>query len=78
MRQDGRLIEVDWPTAMIRVVEVSRRLLAEKGPLSHGFYTSGQLFLEEHYTLGVLGKAGLGRPTWTATPGSVRRPPRRR
>ena len=27
-----------------------------------GFYTSGQLFLEEYYTLGVLGKAGLGTP----------------
>ena len=27
-----------------------------------GFYTSGQLFLEEYYTLGVIGKAGLGTP----------------
>ncbi|MCS7483483.1 molybdopterin-dependent oxidoreductase [Umezawaea endophytica] len=34
----------------------------EVGPLSHGFYTSGQLFLEEYYTLGVIGKAGLGTP----------------
>jgi ferredoxin-nitrate reductase len=25
-----------------------------------GFYTTGQLFLEEYYTLGVIGKAGLG------------------
>jgi anaerobic selenocysteine-containing dehydrogenase len=43
-------------------VEASKRLLAEKGPLSHGFYTSGQLFLEEYYTLAVIGKAGLGTP----------------
>ena len=28
-----------------------------------GFYTTGQLFLEEYYTLGVvIGKAGLGTP----------------
>ncbi len=60
--EGGRLVEVDWNTAMGRVVEVSQRLLAEKGPLSHGFYTSGQLFLEEYYLLGVIGKAGIGTP----------------
>jgi anaerobic selenocysteine-containing dehydrogenase len=27
-----------------------------------GFYTSGQLFLEEYYTLAVIGKAGFGTP----------------
>jgi anaerobic selenocysteine-containing dehydrogenase len=47
---------------MGRVVEVSKRLLAEKGPLTHGFYTSGQIFLEEYYTLAVIGKAALGTP----------------
>ena len=62
VRQDGRLVETDWETAMGRIVEVSKKLLAEKGPLSHGFYTSGQLFLEEYYTLAVIGKAGLGTP----------------
>src|SRR5512143_2503787 len=36
VRDAGRLVETDWETAMGRVVEVSRRLLAEKGPLSHG------------------------------------------
>jgi anaerobic selenocysteine-containing dehydrogenase len=62
VREDGRLIETDWDTAMGRVVAESKRLLEEKGPLSHGFYTSGQLFLEEYYTLAVIGKAGLGTP----------------
>jgi ferredoxin-nitrate reductase len=37
-------------------------LLEGKGPLAFGFYTTGQLFLEEYYTLGVIGKAGLGTP----------------
>src|SRR6478672_9308810 len=62
VRRDGQLVETDWETAMRRIVEVSKGLLAEKGPLSHGFYTSGQLFLEEYYTLAVIGKAGLGTP----------------
>jgi anaerobic selenocysteine-containing dehydrogenase len=62
VREGGRLVETDWETAMGRVVEVSRRLLEEKGPLSHGFYTSGQLFAEEYYLLAVIGKAGLGTP----------------
>ena len=62
VREGGRLVETDWDTAMGRVVEVSKGLLAEKGPLSHGFYTTGQIFIEEYYTLGVIGKAGLGTP----------------
>ncbi|MFL6135926.1 MAG: molybdopterin oxidoreductase family protein [Nocardioidaceae bacterium] len=62
VREGGRLVGTDWDHAMGRVVEVSRRLLDSKGPLTHGFYTSGQLFLEEYYTLAVIGKAGLGTP----------------
>jgi anaerobic selenocysteine-containing dehydrogenase len=62
IRVGGKLVETDWDTAMGRIVERSKELLASKGPLSHGFYTSGQLFLEEYYALGVLGKAGIGTP----------------
>jgi anaerobic selenocysteine-containing dehydrogenase len=62
IREGDLLVDCDWATAMGRIVEVSKRLLREKGPLSHGFYTSGQLFLEEYYTLAVLGKAGIGTP----------------
>ena len=62
VRVDGTLQETDWDTAMERIVRRSRQLLDEKGPLSHGFYTSGQLFLEEYYALGIIGKAGLGTP----------------
>ena len=62
VRDGGRLVQTDWETAMGRIVEVSQRLLAENGPLTHGFYTTGQMFIEEYYTLGVLGKAGLGTP----------------
>jgi anaerobic selenocysteine-containing dehydrogenase len=62
LREGADLVETDWETAMARIVAESRRLLEEKGPLSHGFYTSGQLFLEEYYTLAVIGKAGIGTP----------------
>src|SRR4051795_7246403 len=62
VRDGGELHETDWDTAMERVVARSKELLAEKGPGSHGFYTSGQLFLEDYYTLGVLARAGIGTP----------------
>jgi anaerobic selenocysteine-containing dehydrogenase len=45
---------------MDAIVERSRALLAEHGPGALGFYTSGQLFLEEYYTLAVIARAGIG------------------
>ncbi|GAT70492.1 molybdopterin oxidoreductase [Planomonospora sphaerica] len=63
VREDGKLVETDWDTAMGRIVARSKELLAEPGGWGRfGFYTSGQLFLEEYYTLGVIGKAGIGTP----------------
>ena len=62
IRDNGKLVECDWDTAMTRIIERSAALLHERGPLSHGFYTSGQLFLEEYYALAVIGKAGIGTP----------------
>lgn len=62
VRRDGELVPASWDEAMSLVVERSRALLDEVGPLSHGFYTSGQLFLEEYYALGIIGKAGIGTP----------------
>lgn len=62
VRKDGELVEASWDEAMDRIVDRSKALLGEKGPLAFGFYTTGQLFLEEYYTLGVIGKAGLGTP----------------
>ncbi|MBA3950549.1 MAG: nitrate reductase [Rubrobacter sp.] len=62
VRKNGELVEAGWDEAMGRIVDRSKELLEEKGPLAFGFYTTGQLFLEEYYTLGVIGKAGLGTP----------------
>src|SRR5436190_2810866 len=63
VRENDRLVETDWDTAMDRIVARSTELLDGPGGWGHfGFYTSGQLFLEEYYALGVIGKAGIGTP----------------
>jgi anaerobic selenocysteine-containing dehydrogenase len=64
IRRNGELVECDWDTAMETLVERSKELL-DSGPSGwghFGFHTSGQLFLEAYYTLGVIGKAGIGTP----------------
>jgi ferredoxin-nitrate reductase len=62
VRKNGEFEETSWDEAMGLIVERSKELLEEKGPLAFGFYTTGQLFLEEYYTLAVGGRAGLGTP----------------
>ena len=59
VRRDGKLVETDWDTAMDLIVQRTQELLAEQGPGALGFYTTGQLFLEEYYTLATLVRGGL-------------------
>jgi anaerobic selenocysteine-containing dehydrogenase len=60
IRVNERLVETDWDTAMNRIVERTGELMAEQGPSAIGFYTTGQLFLEEYYTLSLIARGGLG------------------
>jgi anaerobic selenocysteine-containing dehydrogenase len=60
VRVGGRLVETDWDTAMGRVVAESKRLLEKRGPSAIGFYTTGQLFLEEYYTLAAIAHGAIG------------------
>ena len=60
VREGGELVETDWDTAMGAVVAQSQRLLQERGPSAIGFYTTGQLFLEEYYTLAAIGHGAIG------------------
>jgi anaerobic selenocysteine-containing dehydrogenase len=60
IRANGQLAQTDWDTAMAAVVRKSQELLEEFGPSALGFYTSGQLFLEEYYTLGVIAHGAIG------------------
>src|ERR687883_1247829 len=45
---------------MSRIAQRTKELLAEQGPSAIGFYTSGQLFLEEYYTLALIAHGGIG------------------
>jgi anaerobic selenocysteine-containing dehydrogenase len=60
VRKNGRLEECNWDTAMDQIVGRSKELRNRSGPGSIGFYTTGQLFLEEYYTLAVIARAGIG------------------
>jgi anaerobic selenocysteine-containing dehydrogenase len=51
-----------WDEALDLIVERTRTVLNATGPLGLGFYNSGQLFLEDYYTLALLVRAGLGTP----------------
>src|SRR3954447_12602941 len=63
LREGGELRAASWDEAMGRIVERSQELLSEPGGWGRfGFYTTGQLTLEEYYTLAVIGKAGIGTP----------------
>ena len=59
---NGEFAACDWDEAMTLIVERTRECVRRHTSGAIGFYTSGQLFLEEYYTLGVIGKAGLGTP----------------
>ncbi len=59
VRRDGELVEATWDEALGAVVERTRALLDEQGPSAVGFYTTGQLFLEEYYTLALVAHGGI-------------------
>jgi anaerobic selenocysteine-containing dehydrogenase len=60
VRREGRLVESTWDEAMNLVVRRSKELLKEQGPSTMGFYTSGQLFAEEYYTLAAIAHGAIG------------------
>jgi len=62
IRRGGRFEKATWDEAMGLIVERSQDIRRKFTSSAIGFYTSGQLFLEEYYTLGIIGKAGLGTP----------------
>ncbi|HYC29712.1 MAG TPA: molybdopterin-dependent oxidoreductase, partial [Chitinophagaceae bacterium] len=62
VRKNGKLVECSWDEAMELLVKKSKEVIEQYTALGMGFYTSGQLFLEEYYALAVIGKAGIGTP----------------
>ena len=59
LRHNGRLQPVSWDEAMGLLVQRTRDVVAEYTGNAVGFYNSGQLFLEEYYTLAMMAEAGL-------------------
>lgn len=62
IRRQGKFEQATWDEAMDLIVRRSKEIVDKHTGGAIGFYTSGQLFIEEYYTLGVIGKAGLGTP----------------
>jgi anaerobic selenocysteine-containing dehydrogenase len=62
IRRDGTLTPATWDDAMDLIAERSRLVLDEQGPLGMAFYNSGQLFLEDYYTLALVVRGGIGTP----------------
>jgi len=60
VRRGGELQTASWDEAMSLIVERSQELLATRGSGALGFYTSGQLFLEDYYTLALVARGGIG------------------
>jgi ferredoxin-nitrate reductase len=62
IRQNGKLEPASWDEAMDLIVQRSRSIIDQHTSQAIGFYTSGQLLIEEYYTLAIIGKGGLGTP----------------
>jgi anaerobic selenocysteine-containing dehydrogenase len=60
VRRGGGLQPASWDEAMDAVVNRCRDLLERHGPGAVGFYTTGQLYAEEYYTLTTIARAGIG------------------
>lgn len=59
VRKNGRLERASWDEAMGLIVSKAKDVRERLTRHGIGFYTSGQLFLEEYYVLALVGKGGL-------------------
>jgi anaerobic selenocysteine-containing dehydrogenase len=60
VRDGGKLREATWDEAMSLVVRRCRETMEQFTQDGVAFYNSGQLFLEEYYTLSLISHAGVG------------------
>jgi anaerobic selenocysteine-containing dehydrogenase len=60
IRRNGKLEEASWGEAMDLIVRRTTEIRDKYTSGALGFYTSGQLFHEEYYTLSITAHAGLG------------------
>jgi anaerobic selenocysteine-containing dehydrogenase len=62
VRRDGTLQETSWDEAMDLVVRRSKEIKEQYTGGAIGFYNTGQLLLEEYYTLALMGDCGINTP----------------
>ncbi len=62
IRKDGKLVRASWDEALTAMTDKLKQLLADHGPESIACYNTGQLCMEEFYTLGKLMRAGFRTP----------------
>jgi anaerobic selenocysteine-containing dehydrogenase len=62
IRRGKHFEEASWEEAMSLIVEKSKALIEKYTSGTIGIYNTGQLFIEDYYTLAVIAKAGLGTP----------------
>jgi ferredoxin-nitrate reductase len=60
VKENGSFRTATWDEAMNLIVRKSKELIKKHTGGSVAFYNSGQLFLEEYYTLAVITKGGIG------------------
>ncbi len=60
VRHRGKLRQATWPEAMNLIVRRVREIRQRYTSDALAFYNTGQLFLEEYYTLSIIAQAGLG------------------
>jgi ferredoxin-nitrate reductase len=60
IRRDGQLREASWAQAMKLIVQKTKEIQKKYTSGAIGIYNTGQLFLEEYYTLSIIAHAGLG------------------
>ncbi len=58
IRCHGKLEEASWDEAMDLIVKRSQEIRDKYTSGAIAFYTTGQFFLEEYYTLALIGKGG--------------------
>jgi anaerobic selenocysteine-containing dehydrogenase len=62
IKRDGSLQEASWDEAMGLVVQRSKEIIEKYTGGAIGFYNTGQMFLEEYYTLALMGDCGVNTP----------------
>src|SRR4051794_13334353 len=60
IREGGKLRPATWQEAMSLVVRQSKKVRDKYTGDALAFYNTGQLFLEEYYTLSIIAQAGIG------------------